>query len=111
MVAAVAVAVVLAPAVARRHRRLARRRRISAWARAVCRVLLSYPNDVNDLLLSGELVGGENITGNAALVDAPFGKGHVVLFGVRPFWRYETSGNYFLVFNAMLNWDHLGAGR
>jgi hypothetical protein len=21
------------------------------------------------------------------------------------------SGNYFLVFNAMLNWDHLSAGR
>jgi len=27
------------------------------------RVLLSYPNDPTDLLLSGELVGGENLAG------------------------------------------------
>lgn len=79
--------------------------------RGAPRVLLSYPTDANDLLLSGELVGGENLAGHAILIDQQVGKGHVVLFGVRPFWRYETSGNYFLVFNAMLNWDHLGAGR
>jgi hypothetical protein len=75
------------------------------------RVLLSYPADPNDLLLSGELVGGENLTGRAALVDAPLGKGHVVLFGVRPFWRFETQGSFFLAFNAMLNWNDLDAGR
>jgi hypothetical protein len=75
------------------------------------RVLLSFPNDANDLLLSGELVGGENMTGNAALVDAPLGKGHIVLFAMRPFWRNEPHGNYFLWFNAMLNWNDLGAGR
>jgi hypothetical protein len=75
------------------------------------RVLLTYPNDPNDLLLSGELVGGENLAGNAVLVDSPLGKGHVVLFANRPFWRNEPHGNYFLWFNAMLNWDHLNAGR
>jgi hypothetical protein len=79
--------------------------------RGLPRVLLSYPTDVNDLLLSGELVGGENLAGHPILIDQQIGKGHVLLFGVRPFWRYETSGNYFLVFNAMLNWDNLGAGR
>jgi hypothetical protein len=25
-------------------------------------------------------------------------------------WRGETMGSYFLVFNAMLNFDHLDAG-
>jgi hypothetical protein len=74
-------------------------------------VLLSFPDDPSDLLLSGELVGGENITGNAVLVDAPLGKGHMVLFANRPFWRNEPHGNYFLWFNAMLNWNDLGAGR
>ena len=64
-----------------------------------------------DLLLSGEMVGPENLTGHPAVISQQIGKGHVVLFGVRPFWRYETSGNYFLVFNAMLNWDHLDAGK
>ncbi|MCX6538443.1 MAG: M14 family zinc carboxypeptidase [Acidobacteria bacterium] len=75
------------------------------------RVLLSYPTDPNDLLLSGELVGGENLVGRPALVDAPLGKGHLVLFGVRPFWRYETHGSFFFALNAMLNWNHLDAGR
>jgi hypothetical protein len=25
-------------------------------------------------------------------------------------WRGETMGSYFLIFNAMLNFDHLDAG-
>jgi hypothetical protein len=75
------------------------------------RILLSYPSDSNDLLLSGELVGGENLAGKPALVDAPLGKGHVVLFGVRPFWRWETQGSFFLAFNAILNWNDLNVGR
>jgi hypothetical protein len=79
--------------------------------RGTPRVLLSYPTDTNDILLSGEMVGPENLAGHPVLIDQQIGKGHVVLFGCRPFWRYETSGNYFLVFNAMLNWDHLGAGK
>lgn len=74
-------------------------------------MLLSYPTEANDILLSGEMVGPENLTGRAAVIEQQIGKGHVLLFGVRPFWRYETSGNYFLVFNAMLNWDHLDAGK
>jgi hypothetical protein len=71
------------------------------------RVLLSYPNDPNDLLLSGGLVGGEALAGRPVLIDAPVGKGHVVMFGSRPFWRYQTHGNFFLAFNAMLNWNDL----
>ena len=68
---------------------------------------MSFPTDANDLLLSGELAGGENLAGKAALVDAPMGKGHMVLFTTRPFWRNEPHGNYFLWFNAMLNWNDL----
>jgi hypothetical protein len=40
----------------------------------------------------------------------PHGKGHVVLFANNPMWRGETMGSYFLIFNAMLNFDHLDAG-
>jgi hypothetical protein len=75
------------------------------------RVVLSFASDPNDLLLSGELTGGEFLAGHPALVDAPVGKGHAVLFGFRPFWRFETQGNFFLVFNTLLNWDHLDAGK
>jgi hypothetical protein len=75
------------------------------------RVLLSYPSDPNDLLLSGGLVGGEVLTGKPALVDVRLGQGHLVLFGIRPFHRYITQGNFFLAFNAILNWNDLDAGR
>jgi hypothetical protein len=74
------------------------------------RVLLSYPQSSSDLLLSGELVGGDQLTGHAVLVDSPVGKGHIVLFANRPFWRNEPHGNYFLWFNAILNWNDLDAG-
>ena len=35
------------------------------------RVLLSFPTDPNDLLLSGVLVGGEALAGRAVAIDAP----------------------------------------
>jgi hypothetical protein len=75
------------------------------------RVLLSFPNDPNDLLLSGLLVGGDQLAGRPVLIDSPLGKGHVVLFANRAFWRNEPHGNYFLWFNALLNWNDLSAGR
>jgi hypothetical protein len=41
----------------------------------------------------------------------PLDKGHYVLFANNPIYRGETIGNYFMVFNTMLNFDSLGAGR
>jgi hypothetical protein len=64
----------------------------------------------NDLLVSGMLAGGSELANQAAVVDVPRGKGHVVMFANNPMWRNETQGSYFLLFNAMLNYDHLGVG-
>jgi len=75
------------------------------------RVLLSFPTDPNDMLLSGVLVGGEALAGRAVAIDAPIGQGHVVMFANRPFWRWQTQGSFFLGFNAILNWNDLNAGR
>jgi hypothetical protein len=75
------------------------------------RVLLSFPNNPNDLLLSGILIGGDSLAGRAVAVDTPIGKGHVVMFANRPYWRWQTQGNFFLGFNAILNWNDLDAGR
>ncbi len=61
--------------------------------------------------LSGLLVGGEALAGRAVAIDAPVGKGHVVMFANRPYWRWQTQGNFFLGFNAILNWNDLDAGR
>jgi hypothetical protein len=44
-------------------------------------------------------------------VDVPLEKGHVIAFSNNPIWRGETEGSYFLVFNTLLNFDHLDAGR
>ncbi len=65
----------------------------------------------NSLLVSGLLDGGNDIAQRPVVVDVPVGKGHVVLFANNPIWRGETIGSYFLVFNAILNFDSLNAGR
>ena len=38
-------------------------------------------------------------------------QGHVVMFAIRPFWRWQTQGTFFLGFNAILNWNDLDAGK
>jgi hypothetical protein len=67
--------------------------------------------DQRELLVSGLLDGGSDIAQRPVVVDVPVQKGHVVLFANNPVWRGSTTGSYFLVFNTMLNWDNLSAGR
>jgi len=74
------------------------------------RVIFRYA-DTRDLLVSGLLEGGDDIAQHASVVDAPSGKGHVVMFSINPVWRGETRGSYALVLNTILNFDSLNAGR
>ncbi len=74
------------------------------------RTVMQFPAQADTILLSGMLEGGGVLTRKALIVDVPDGKGHMVLFGLRPYWRWQTQGSYFLGFNAILNWDHLDAG-
>jgi hypothetical protein len=74
------------------------------------RVALRF-GDQKDLLVSGLLDGGSDIAQRPVVVDVPVQKGHIVLFANNPIWRGETIGSYFLVFNTILNWDNLNAGR
>jgi len=74
------------------------------------RVVLRYA-DSRDLFVSGLLDGGDEIAQRAAVIDVPQGNGHVLLFSTNPFWRGQTKGSYFLIYNALLNWDNLNAGR
>jgi hypothetical protein len=73
------------------------------------RVVLRFAPE-KELLLSGMITGGNEIAEKPAVVDVPHGKGHVVLFANNPMWRGETMGSFFLVFNAIMNYDHLNAG-
>jgi hypothetical protein len=75
------------------------------------RVVLQFPSDSTQMLLSGTLAGGRVLANRAQVVDAPVGQGHVVMFAIRPFWRWQTQGTFFLGFNTILNWNDLDAGR
>ena len=68
-------------------------------------------SDQRELLVSGLLDGGSDVAQRPVVVDAPLDKGHVVLFANNPIYRGETIGSYFLVFNTILNFDNLNAGR
>jgi hypothetical protein len=71
------------------------------------KVILRYHNTADSLLVSGLLAGGSELAGKAAVVDAPVGKGHAILFGIRPLWRWESQGSFAMAINAIANWNHL----
>ena len=75
------------------------------------RVVLRFPDRQSDMLLSGTLANAAGLEGRAQVVDVPLGEGHVVMFGIRPFWRWQTQGTFMLGFNAIMNWNDLDAGR
>jgi zinc carboxypeptidase len=75
------------------------------------RVVLQFPANAADMLLSGTLEGGATLSNRAQLVDESIGQGHVVMFAIRPFWRWQTQGTFAMGFNAILNWNDLDAGR
>jgi hypothetical protein len=65
----------------------------------------------DELWISGMLEKGEELAEKPAVIDCPVGQGHVLLFAINPMWRWQTHGSHALVFNALMNWDQLGAGR
>jgi hypothetical protein len=69
-------------------------------------VILRFAGN-KDLLLDGLLDKATSIAEHAVVVNAHLGQGSVLLFGNNPIYRGETIGNYALVFNAILNHDHL----
>jgi hypothetical protein len=75
------------------------------------RVIVQFPADPDQMLLSGVLVGGAALANRVQVVDIPVGEGHVVSFAIRPFWRWQSQGTYFFGFNTILNWNDLDAGR
>jgi hypothetical protein len=63
--------------------------------------------DGKSLLLDGLLDKGSSLAEHAVVVDAHLGQGNVLLFGNNPVYRGETVGTYAMVFNAILNYQHL----
>jgi hypothetical protein len=75
------------------------------------RVAIRFPQDTGAMLLSGTLANGQSLANRAAAVNEKVGEGQVVMFALRPFWRWQTHGTYTLGFNAIMNWNDLEAGR
>ena len=102
-----------------RRRRGGRRRAAAEAARAAAaagasatppkrRASSCVPVESDDMLLSGRPGRRQALVNRAQVVDAPLGQGHVVSFAIRPFWRWQTQGTFFLGFNTILNWNDLG---
>jgi len=62
-------------------------------------VIAAYSPDAP--LLSGLLIGSDNIAGHAAAVSVPYGQGQVILFGFRPHFRAQARGTYKMLFNSL----------
>jgi hypothetical protein len=69
-------------------------------------VILRF-SDGKSLLLDGLLDKGGAIAEHAIVVNAHLGQGNVLLFGNNPVYRGETVGSYAMVFNAILNYQHM----
>jgi hypothetical protein len=82
---------------------------VTADPSAKARVVMQFPDKAADMLLSGTLVAGDILASRPQLVDESVGKGHIVMFAFRPYWRWQTQGTFAIGFNAILNWNHLDA--
>ncbi len=63
------------------------------------RTVVKYAS--SKVLASGWLSGEKAVRGKAALVDARYGKGRVVLFGFRPQFRAQSAGTFKLILNSI----------
>jgi hypothetical protein len=70
-----------------------------AWE-ADASTVATYPQA--HVLASGWLLGEKFLTGRSAIMDAKIGRGHVVLFGMRPQYRGQSYQTFKLFFNALL---------
>ncbi len=60
-------------------------------------------------VLSGLMRNPDQIRNRPMVVDAPAGKGRVLLYANNPIYRWQTFGEHGMVFNALLFWNDLGA--
>lgn len=61
-----------------------------------------------DSVISGLMVGADNLAGRPLAIDVPNaynGKGRVILFANNPIYRWQNHGEFNMVFNAIVNWN------
>jgi hypothetical protein len=60
-------------------------------------------------VLSGLMRNPDQIRNRPMVVDAPSGKGRVILFANNPIYRWQTFGEHEMVFNALMFWNDMPA--
>ncbi|MFQ5743149.1 MAG: alkyl sulfatase dimerization domain-containing protein, partial [Acidobacteriota bacterium] len=80
-------------------------------ARTFPRIIMRFAERPEELLVSGMINNGRSLAARPAIIDAPVGDGHVVMFAINPIWRQQTLGQFGLLFNAILHFDSLDIGR
>jgi hypothetical protein len=61
-------------------------------------------------VLSGLMVGADNIKGRAFAMDVPNahnGNGRVIMFANNPIYRWQNHGEFNMIFNSILNWSYV----
>jgi len=69
------------------------------------RVVARYPEDAEDVLISGYLKGAEKLERRAAVVEFNVGKGRVILIGFRAQHRAQPLRTFKLLFNSLYRLD------
>jgi hypothetical protein len=70
-------------------------------------VLMEFPGG-QESVLSGFMKGAAGIHNRPAIINVQAGQGRVLMFATNPVWRWQTLGEYRMLYNAMLNWKSLG---
>ena len=60
-------------------------------------------------VLSGLMRNPDQIRNRPMVVDAPSGKGRVILYANNPIYRWQTFGEHAMVFNALMFWNDMPA--
>jgi hypothetical protein len=94
------------------------------WLRmAYCTTCLDGPLDPSGVVLewgdrdgapfvvSGQAWGEENLIGRPAVLDLRSGSGHVIAFNFNPLHRDLNRGDQRMLWNAIINWRAIVAGR
>ncbi|HYE88028.1 MAG TPA: M14 family zinc carboxypeptidase [Vicinamibacterales bacterium] len=58
-------------------------------------------------VLSGLMRNPDQIRNRPMVVDAPSGKGRVILFANNPIYRWQTFGEHAMIFNTLLFWNDM----
>jgi zinc carboxypeptidase len=68
---------------------------------SLVRTVARYPDDPDQVLLSGWVLHPERVAGRGAILEVRQGQGRVILFGFRPQYRGQSLASFPLLFNSL----------